>query len=247
MVPTINSLLSQSGGGIIVAILFAIFHVSYTSLVKRGENKENEERKSELQKNIEEIKGEISKNTETHKIITGRSLDREIKYNQKEYEGLSECWLNMRSAFELANKIANEPSMLPNVNAYDEHQLESYLNTLNISDDDKKIIQHSSKKSAELFYILLHMNIEKIKNTSNDFLNSLYKYQIFIEDDIYEKFYDLFRILDAIIVWKRQIYNQYCSEETKEEARSNIKAHLGEGAKKKMSVLLEEIKEKIKK
>lgn len=206
----------------------------FVSSLKREENKE-----------LANLTGEITRATEEFKTVTGRSLDRKIRFNQKEYEGLSECWLNLRTTFEVIGKIGLEPSILPNVGGLNELQLSQYLNLLNLDETQKQAVKLSEKKDVMLYNVLNDVNSKIIKNNCDTFLNSIYKYQIFFDVDIYGDFHKLFAISENIWFKKNQLCNPLIPEEIKNNHRTYIFENSGNKIRQEMSILLEKIKSKL--
>lgn len=208
----------------------------FVSSLKREENKE-----------LAKLTGEITRATEEFKTVTGRSLDRKIRFNQKEYEGLSECWINLRTTFEVIAKIGREPLSLPDVDGMNEFQLSQYLSFLNLDADQREIVKSSDQKTQKLFDVLNDINSKIIKSHCDVFLNSIYKYQIFFDEAIYGDFYDLFVISENIWLKKNQIANPFISAKTKQENRNYISQNIETNIRQKMSPLLEKIKTKLEK
>ncbi|WP_395370629.1 hypothetical protein [Komagataeibacter diospyri] len=244
----------------------------FKSLLKRGENDRNEKLRGLIQEqvftSVEDYKrpiqeeltrivsslkreenqefakltGEVTRVTEEFKTITGRSLDRKIRFNQKEYEGLAECWLDLRNAFEDINKILLEPLVLQPIDDLDEAKLNSYLDFLKLNEDQKNIVKNSKNKALSLFNIQTESNIEIIRVRSEKLINSIYKYQIFFDEEIYEKFHRLFTISENIWFCKKRIANPFISEETKNIDKNYILENSGIKIQKEMSILLVDIK-----
>lgn len=208
----------------------------FTSSLKKEENKE-----------LAKLTGEITRATEEFKTTTGRSLDRKIRFNEKEYEGLSECWLLLRTTFEVINEIGLEPSMLLPIENMDEIQLNQYLTSLGLDENQQSTVNSSPEKTKLLFHILSKKNEKIIKSNCDRFLESLYKYQLFFDEDIYADFHELFAISENIWFKKNQISNPNISEETKLKNREYILENKGVKSREKMSRLIEKIKENLNK
>lgn len=176
---------------------------SFKSYLRREEAQDLENHKNALQKTIEELKGEINRNTETYKIITGKSLDREIRYNEKEYKALSECWESFAKAFNVAKSSSVGLYATHNLDSMKPEIIDDYLVTLGLSPEQITLLKNSNDKTDYLQTALYMNEVNHIRVFSDKFKETLSIHQIFLSAEVLSEFFYFQEIIENC--WKYQM------------------------------------------
>lgn len=143
---------------------------------------------SKANRQIEIYKAEVGKQLEAYKVVMGGNLNRKIRFIEKEYISLSECWASFVEAYEgIKNSI---PSFCPSYDfqMIDDDTLERVLKEFGFSNYQVNIMKRSTDKN-EKFPEICQFNLHiKVRKLCDHFRCTLEINEIFIDEKIFKKF-----------------------------------------------------------
>lgn len=215
------------------------------SELKRNENKEIANHKHTLQETIEELKGQIKKNTEDYKIITGGSLDRKIRLNEKEISGLAECWEALIPVFFLARELCSKFMEHIDISQMQDNELDKFLPSFNLSENQIYFIKMSSDKNNSLFVFRRENDLAPLKEKSDCFRNRIEAFSPFIDKDIFDKFNQLSAAIENSWFASKKLLDKKLSSENN-LLYTNMMTEIGKDKYKDFkNDILKEIKSKL--
>lgn len=231
---TLNISLTSFGGAILALLavvktklgnmIVAPLLEQYKSSLRKEENKTAETYRHELQTGLENIKAEINKGLEEYKVITGRLLDRKTRLNEKEFEGLAECWAALTEAFCSAYVLCLKSYSEEDISQIEDQKLDDILSFYKLNKGQIsfiKKIDNPSKKNHAFAQCLRHNELSLTEERVEVLMNKVEFYSIFIIDEIIKEFREIYDVICDSVLEKRSFLirppNHKAQDERKED------------------------------
>lgn len=187
---------------------------------------------------------EANKQLEVYKVITGGDLNRKIKFIEKEYVAISECWSSFTKAYD-SIKYGHKFYPACDFHVMGDEKIERFLREFNFSSDQISEIK-KSKNYNDFIEIDQNNRFKKFEELLENFRDVLYANEIFMEEDIVKKF-DHFLAISQKALWGLRAQLVSKTTGTLGEAQGAVALLLKDQTRKERDELLCLIKKSLQK
>jgi hypothetical protein len=152
---------------------------------------------------VERLKDELARDTqralEQLKLENNASLDRAVKFQQREFDVLPEAWRLLTDAFTITRPVTLGVAMSPEIHKMTAEQLEYFLDKIPLADWQKNELRAASDPVRYYLDAISWHDLNRAQTACGEFHVYLSKNGIFIPPDVKTKFTELDDLLAAAI------------------------------------------------
>ena len=144
--------------------------------------------KSRFQKNLEAYRHENAKELESLRAEIEGTLNARIRAQDHEFEALSECHAKMNDAFGKAQSFINPWQSHADLTGMSDAARREYVSQFDLYEFQKEEIVSSDDPRKALFKYHMLMKENSAKSAHADFVNSIYRNEIYFSSEISDDF-----------------------------------------------------------